>query len=153
MAGVAGWEDAESQAIHEDAKDEKRKAEMRKQHLTTFLQEIKWKWSSDKSRILGHVLKSLSVPATPSSSSRKISLSLKLNLPRSSPPTFLETSLTLERSTRTSSSCRRCISTQQTLTISPGRATVSSSSRVPSQWRNCASRKCWTSSVTPVSRS
>ncbi|KAF8331414.1 uncharacterized protein EI90DRAFT_3016408 [Cantharellus anzutake] len=55
MAGVAGREDAESRAIHEDAGDEKRKAERRKQRLTTFLQEIKRQWSSPKNRILGHV--------------------------------------------------------------------------------------------------
>ena len=115
MTGVAGREDAESQAIHEDAKNEMRKAEMRKQRLTMFLKEIKRKWSAPESRLLGHVKflpKSSPVVATPIRSSHRISPSSRLNPPRSSLPTFLETSSTLERSTRTLSSRRGYIVTR-----------------------------------------
>ena len=51
IAAAAGQEKAESR----DAENEKRKAKIKKQCLTTFLQEIKPQWSCAKSRILGHV--------------------------------------------------------------------------------------------------
>ncbi|KAF8970307.1 hypothetical protein BDZ97DRAFT_1753925 [Flammula alnicola] len=56
IAGVAGQDDAESQAIREDAEHEKKKAERRAQTLTNFLQELLGQWSTNKSRTLGHVI-------------------------------------------------------------------------------------------------
>jgi hypothetical protein len=56
IAGVAGQDDAESQAIREDAEHEKKKAERRAQTLTNLLQELSRQWSTNKSRTLGHVI-------------------------------------------------------------------------------------------------
>ncbi|KAF8958833.1 hypothetical protein BDZ97DRAFT_1840183 [Flammula alnicola] len=56
IAGVAGQDDAESQAIREDAEHEKKKADRRAQTLTNFLQELLGQWSTNKSRTLGHVI-------------------------------------------------------------------------------------------------
>ena len=53
MAWVAGQKDTASLVIYQHSKE--REAEIRKQCLTIFLQEIKSQWSSPKSHIFGHV--------------------------------------------------------------------------------------------------
>jgi hypothetical protein len=53
---VAGWDDAESQAIRKDAEHKKEKAERKVPALEKFLQELSVQWSTNKSRILGHII-------------------------------------------------------------------------------------------------
>ncbi|KAF8885889.1 hypothetical protein CPB84DRAFT_1850262 [Gymnopilus junonius] len=64
IAGVVGQNDAESQAIREDAELEKKKAERRVQVLKEFVEELRSKWSVDASRILGHVIFSPEIVVT-----------------------------------------------------------------------------------------
>jgi len=63
IEGVRGQEDAVSKAIREDAELEEKKAEARAETLTEFYWILSGRWSTDRSRLLGHVIYS---PPSPS---------------------------------------------------------------------------------------
>ena len=154
IEGVRGPEDAVSKAIREDAELEVKKAKARAKALTVFYWKLSGRWSTDRSRLLGHVVYSPPIVASTGTNQQQytqdiavVEIDSKEIKPNDFPGNFVDlgtkyTPVELTHKMQPNTRNRRNFAY-------PGnrlfklRGTIS----------KCESRRCWTGTAPPVSPS
>jgi len=145
ILGVAGQDDADSREIREGAKLEKEKAERRAKTLIRFHQELLGKWSTDKSRILGHVIFSPEIVVAAGTELQQYTQDIaviEVDDSKIKPADFPGNFIDLGTKYTPAELTRKMHPNPRNPRNLPGRATTFSNSGVPSRRRKCASLRC-----------